>query len=68
MKSNPLTIDCNKQGGISITNPNTDTNTSTLNVNLSKTTTCTLTLNNNVPGIVYSEKDIYYQVAENDNQ
>lgn len=68
MKSNPLTINCNKQGGISITNPNTDTNTSTLNVNLSKTTTCTLTLNNNVPGIVYSEKDIYYQVAENDNQ
>ena len=68
MKSNPLTINCNKQGGISITNPDVNTNTSTLTVNLNKTTSCTLTLNNNVPGVTYNIEDIYYQVAANNNE
>lgn len=66
--SNPLTINCNKQGGVTITNPNVNANTSNLNVNLSQTTSCTLTLNINTPGITYTESDIYYQIAQNNNQ
>ena len=68
LQSNPLNINCNKQGGVIITNPNVDLNTSNLNVNLDETTSCTLTLNSMVPGITYNEWDIYYQISQNNNQ
>ncbi|MBR4486619.1 hypothetical protein IKS57_04675 [bacterium] len=68
MTSNPITINCNHKGGVTITNPNYNSETSSVNVNLSKTNTCTLTLNNNVPGIQYNANDIYYQVAANNNR
>ena len=66
--SNSVTINCNKQGGVTITNPNINEQTKTINVDLSKTSKCVLTLNNNVPGIVYNEDDIYYQISQNNNQ
>ena len=68
MQSNTVTIDCNQQGGVTITNPNMNTSTSSLIVNLNDTKTCTLTINNNVPGITYNTSDIYYQTAANNNQ
>ena len=68
MTSNPITINCNHKGGVTITNPNYDSETSSINVNLAKTSKCILTLHNNVPGISYSWSDIYYQVAANNNE
>ncbi|MBQ5492290.1 MAG: hypothetical protein IIT78_00235 [Mycoplasmataceae bacterium] len=66
--SNSVTINCNKQGGVTITNPNINEQTKTINVDLSKTSKCVLTISNNVPGITYNDEDIYYQVAEENNE
>ena len=66
--SNSVTINCNKQGGVTITNPNINEQTKTINVDLSKTSKCVLTINNNVPGITYYVDDIYYQIATNNNE
>ncbi|MBO6021311.1 hypothetical protein J6P68_00375 [bacterium] len=66
--SNSVTINCNKQGGVTITNPNINEQTKTINVDLSKTSKCVLTINNNVPGITYNDEEIYYQVSEENNE
>ncbi|MBO6095667.1 hypothetical protein J6P11_06845 [bacterium] len=68
MTSNSVTINCNKQGGVTITNPNLNPQTSTITLDLSKSNECVLTINNNVPGITYNANDILYEVASNNNE
>ncbi|MBQ5492296.1 MAG: hypothetical protein IIT78_00270 [Mycoplasmataceae bacterium] len=66
--SNSVTINCNKQGGVTITNPNLNPQTSTITLDLSKSNECVLTINNNLPEITYNANDILYEVASNNNE